>query len=106
MGYDSFEIDTVWYVLTGALLLMVAFVIGFIYLSGYLLSYNERKEYERKQMEYAEKSDRELITQAKNHHRNYPENFAKEIKKEHDFKVDFDINLDGAVVKTEVVYAD
>jgi len=102
----EYNFGNVFLIILCTCLFVVILTFFFIFLSDWFINYNEQKEEERLLKEQAENKDRELITQSKSHHRNYSENFAKEIKEKQDFKVDFSVNTENSIVRTEVVYAE
>lgn len=88
-------------------IVMILLTAVFSFLSNYFNDVNERKEREARLKKYEQEVDEALLAQAKTHRTNYPEDFANKIKQtDKDFKVDFDIELAGSIVKTEVVYAE
>ena len=88
-------------------IVMILLTAVFSFLSNYLNEVNEAKERETRLKKYQQEADEALLEQSKAHKTNYPEDFAKRIKEtDKDFKVDFNIELAGSIVKTEVVYAE
>ena len=108
MGYDEGIAGAI------GVLIISGVVIGFLlmiftYLGEFFNDYNTNKAKELRKYQEDEARDREFLTQAKRHTINYTEKQVKSIKEENsnkDFKVDFDINLGGSIVKTEIVYAE
>lgn len=92
----------------GVIITFLIFV--FYYLSKFFNEYNAEKADEIERKKLAEEKDNEILLQAKNHTLNYTEEYVKKIKSgkinNNDFDVDFNINLKGSTVKTEIIYAE
>lgn len=102
----EYNAGTILFIIVCVCLFAIILTISFVFISELLINRSLQKEEEKIIEERAELKDRELITQAKTHHRNYPEDFAKKLKEKHDFKVDFSVNTENSIVRTEVVYAE
>jgi len=98
------------------ILFFASVIIGFFLLcltrlSDFFNEYNTSKDEELRRKKWAEERDKEIMAQAKNHTIDCTEQYVsalreKKEKLNSDFDVDFNINLSGSVVKTEVVYAE
>lgn len=98
------------------ILFFAGVIIGFLllcfsYLSDYFNEYNIKKDEEDRRKKLAEEKDREIMAQAKHHTIDCTDEMVRRLREEKkrnnsDIDVDFNINLSGSVVKTEVVYAE
>lgn len=110
MGFEE-QISSALGILFFAGVIIGFFLLCFSYLSDFFNEYNTQKDEELRRKKWAEERDKEIMAQAKNHTIDCTEQYVKTLreKKEKlnsDFDVDFNINLSGSVVKTEVVYAE
>ena len=101
--YNGSEIEVAFSLFICVCFLIFVFVLILVFVSNSLIKYNNDKADEiRKNMQ--NRLNKEIIAQGENHHIIYtPETNKKE---EYDFNVDFNVELNNSIVKTEIVYAD
>ena len=101
--YTGNELEVAFSLFICVCFLIFVFVLILVFVSNSLIKYNNGKANETRK-HTQNRLNKRIIAQGGNHHIIYtPETNKKE---KYDFKVDFNVELNNSIVKTETIYAD